>query len=126
MGAIVPCARRWVQGKCIVHGDLGSTAPATQAAPAVSSTEDGAMRAAIIDPRDATQLEEDPAYRVEFWASPTHAEEWRLVEAGSVIEVIAWAEKGASGRDAVLYAEHRTADGVGLVRLMGRSPGWCG
>ena len=46
----------------------------------------------IIDPRDATMLEERPVYRVEFWASATHAEEWRIAEAESVIEVIEWVQ----------------------------------
>lgn len=80
------------------------------------------MRATIIDPRDATQMENHPAYRVEFWASPTHSEEWRLVDATSVTEVIAWVEANASGRDAVLFAEYRAEVGVGLLRLVGHSP----
>jgi hypothetical protein len=88
------------------------------------TVDDGAMRATIIDPRDATMLEERPVYRVEFWASPTHAEEWRIAEAESVIEVIEWVRERAAGRAAVLFAEHWAAEGVGLVRLMGHGLGY--
>lgn len=81
------------------------------------------MQARIIDPRDATMLEEHPAYRVEFWASPTHSEEWRIADAESVVEVIDWLRARAAGRATVLFAEHWADDGVGLVRLMGRGLG---
>lgn len=80
------------------------------------------IHATAIDPRDANWLDNSPAYRVYFFDSVGAADEWRLSCAGSVSEVIAWANDTAGGRLFVMYVECRTEQGIGIIRLKGRDP----
>ena len=59
------------------------------------------MRAAPVDPRYATELDDHPSYRVDF---------------------LEWAAEHAGGRSVVVYAECILVDGVRLVRLSGQDP----
>lgn len=91
-----------------------------------------ALHAEIVDPRYVTAEEDDPAYRVDFWsttvpARPAHeaglaTEEWRVTGAGSVQDVITWAEANSDGRQYVLSVEFRNGADVALVRLAGHLP----
>ncbi|QCB93360.1 hypothetical protein [Cellulomonas shaoxiangyii] len=80
------------------------------------------MRATVHDPRDVTDEDDHPAYRVEFWIGSTQAEEWRLVDVDSVEEVLAWVRTRADGRSAVVGVEHRCGEGIAVARLLGRAP----
>ncbi|GIT78490.1 hypothetical protein LLS1_01590 [Leifsonia sp. LS1] len=74
-----------------------------------------------VDPRDVSWEVEDPAYRVYFHGPAGRADEWRVTDARSVNEVVAWANERADGRSYVLYVEVKTAE-TGLVRLDGFDP----
>ena len=84
------------------------------------------MHADPIDPRDVSWEANAPAYRVYFFTDHGASDEWRLVGARDVHQVIAWADTNAAGRPFVLYAEIDTESGPGrsrgLVRLAGTSP----
>ncbi|GIG22706.1 hypothetical protein Cch01nite_34300 [Cellulomonas chitinilytica] len=80
------------------------------------------MRAEMIDPRDATEEVDRPTYRAIFYACAT-AEEWRLSDAGSVLEALAWVQQHARGRGHGLWAEYPASHGgVGLALLAGQDP----
>ena len=80
------------------------------------------IHATAIDPTDASWLDNSPTYRVYFFDSAGAADEWRLSCAGSVDEVITWANDTAGGRLFVMYVEYRTERGIGIIRLSGRDP----
>lgn len=87
-----------------------------------------ALHAEIVDPRYVTAEEDDPAYRVDSVAGrPAHeaglaTEEWRVTGAGSVQDVVTWAEANSDGRQYVLSVEFRNGADVALVRLAGHLP----
>lgn len=92
------------------------------------------LHAEIVDPRYITAEEDDPAYRVDFWSSSVPGsparesgwlvtEEWRVTGAGSVQDVLTWAEANSDGRQYVLAVEFRNGPDVALVRLAGHLPG---
>ena len=83
------------------------------------------MKAQGIDPRDVKWESDNPTYRVYFWSHPDNAsDEWRLTEAASMWEVIAWAEQrvGAQRSFQVFVETIDQLRGTGLVRLMGSDP----
>lgn len=80
------------------------------------------MRAALVDPRYTTELDDHPSYRVDFWTGDSANDEWRLTGASDVAEVLEWAAERAGGRSVVVYAECILIDGVRLVRLSGQEP----
>ncbi|MBM4595323.1 hypothetical protein [Micrococcus luteus] len=80
------------------------------------------MRAAPVDPRYATELDDHPSYRVDFRTGDSASDEWRLTGASGVAEVLEWAAEHAGGRSVVVYAECILVDGVRLVRLSGQDP----
>jgi hypothetical protein len=75
-----------------------------------------------IDPRETNWEEYYPVYRVYFSDGDGATDEWQLTGADSVHAVLAWAEANAVGREFVAYLEVRPAQGIGLVRLVGRAP----
>lgn len=83
------------------------------------------MRATGVDPRDQRWESDSPAYRVNFWESGRGggwaSEMWELEEA-DVGEVLTWAAEQAAGRTVSIWAVHRDADGLGLIRLAGSDP----
>lgn len=90
------------------------------------------MEASPIDPRDIAWELQDPTYRVYFWAVQSSASyEWRITDAASVHEVIAWVEAERGGCTYELFIEHidRRSSGagewieeLGLIRLAGDDP----
>lgn len=65
---------------------------------------------------------EEAAYWVVFWTGTGVAEEYRLTHAGSVHEVLSWAELKSNGRKFGLYVEAGTIEERHLVRLSGPDP----
>ena len=82
------------------------------------------MRIDPVDPRDISWENDRPVYRVYFWTPGRSAcEEYRVQDASSVREVLAWARDqtapsgSQAGRSAELWIEAETRDGLGLLRL---------
>jgi hypothetical protein len=81
------------------------------------------MEVAHVDPLATAATVEEPAYRAVFWTATGAAEEYRVTRAGSVHEVLSWAELKAQGRTFGLYVEAgRTIEDRRLVRLAGGDP----
>jgi hypothetical protein len=83
------------------------------------------MEVAHVDPLATAATVEEPAYRVVFWTQSATgaAEEYRVTRAGSVHEVLSWAELKSQGRTFGLYVEAgRTIEDRHLVRLAGGDP----
>ena len=79
------------------------------------------LDARLIDPRDQTWAEGEPAYRVYFWDSTAACEEWEL--AGCDVEdALRWAHGSAGGRTFTLYVTVPSPGELGLVRLSGIDP----
>lgn len=79
------------------------------------------MKHRIIDPRDGVSEIDFPAYRVYFFDSDGATEEWQLVEARDVSEVIVWAD--SQQRTYKLYVEWPLATGAGLALISVRNIG---
>ena len=80
------------------------------------------MQATGVDPRDVQSENQQPTYRVYFWDHPHHAsDEWRLTEASSVHEVLAWAvAKAGLHRTYQVWVEaHDPLGRLGLILLAG-------
>ena len=83
-----------------------------------------------VDPRDTERDEYNPAYRVYFWERSSHAgipdelagyrsDEYELLGADDVREVLTWAEKNAGpDRTFTVYAILDRCE----IRLLGRDP----
>lgn len=88
----------------------------------------------LVDPRDTKSEVRTPAYRVYFWeqqpavdavvAVPAwSSEEFRLIDAMNVHEVLSWATGAVGrGRQFELFVETTDAAGTGLLRLAGSEP----
>lgn len=88
----------------------------------ITDTSYGAlMQATPIDPRDQTHEVDDPSYRVFFWNSPSHSDEWELTEA-DLDEVLGWIDQHSEQRPHSLWAVIRSDDHVTHVRLRGIDP----
>lgn len=94
------------------------------------------VQAESVDPRDTSWDCAQPVYRVYFWRrsmpppdSPVqgpgwYSDEYRLVDATDVHEVLAWGdERLEEGDRYVLYIEQSNAGRLGLVRLAGNDSG---
>jgi len=79
------------------------------------------MEASAVDPRTAVWEQERPVYRVYFWDHPRHAsDEWRLTDAQSIYEVLAWAQaRCGPHRTFQVWAEAHNERGLGLLLLTG-------
>jgi hypothetical protein len=88
-----------------------------------------------VDPRDIEWEVNQPVYRVYFWHQPAappgvaqevvmfHIDEFRLIDAVDVGEVLAWAQgECRADQTFTLYVEHRHADRLSLIHLMGIDP----
>jgi hypothetical protein len=81
------------------------------------------MEVAHVEPGAVAAAVEEPAYRVVFWTATGAAEEYRVIRAASVHEVLSWAELKSQGRTFGLYVEAgRTIEDRHLVKLSGRDP----
>jgi hypothetical protein len=84
------------------------------------------MRAQRIDPRVSGAWESDPIhdFRVIFWPSATHADEYEVHDAEDVHAAIAWANDEAARRGCTytLFAKLERGDDAGLVWLAGINP----
>jgi hypothetical protein len=79
------------------------------------------MNVKSVDPRDCQWENTSPIYRVYFWEHPSHASaEWRITDASSVHEVLAWAHTRAGTHQTFqVWVEATTEHGLGLMRLSG-------
>lgn len=88
-----------------------------------------------VDPRDIEWEVEHPVYRVYFWHQPSappgvsrarvayHSDEYRLMGAEDVHEVLAWAKATARPEQFfTLYVEHVHDGSPGLIQLAGKDP----
>ncbi|RHW29084.1 hypothetical protein D0Z08_00400 [Nocardioides immobilis] len=83
----------------------------------------GSMEVAHADPRAIAATVEEPAYWVYFWTETGAAEKFRVTRAGSVHEVLSWAELKSQGRTFGLYIEAGKAiEDRHLIRLSGQEP----
>ncbi|MGB9033710.1 hypothetical protein BLJ79_07070 [Arthrobacter sp. UCD-GKA] len=84
------------------------------------------MIATNVDPRYVSEEDPQPVYRVDFRDENGASDEWRLVGADDVHEVLRWAHVHAAGRTASICAEFTYVGGgeitVALVRLAGPDP----
>jgi hypothetical protein len=84
------------------------------------------VRAEPVDPRTDAEWGTDPTvnYRVIFWLTENHSNEYDLLDAEDVHAAIAWAdaEGRSSGWTYTLYAKVRGREGAGLVWLAGIDP----
>ena len=93
------------------------------------------LTAELIDPRDTAWEIDQPIYRVYFWsrrpAAPGMAaaqmgyaaEEYRILDATDMLEVLQWAQDTARpGQTFCLYVEHVCDGLLGLIRLAGVDP----
>lgn len=91
------------------------------------------MQSEQVDPRDIQWEVDRPVYRVYFWErggspeeagpSPSVCDERRVLGAGDVHEVLAWAAQTAGPRRTfTLYVEHSVDGSPGLIRLAGTDP----
>lgn len=77
------------------------------------------MAEELIDPRDATEEERHPGYRVEFRERSRPAVETWRVTGRDVEGVLEWAEAEARGRRTVVWVECVIEQGLILLRLNG-------
>ncbi len=75
-----------------------------------------------VDPRYVNGEVDAPVYRVDFWAADGSSDEWRLVGAADVLEVVSWAQAHAAGRTVSVSAESTSRDRTTLHRLLGPPP----
>lgn len=80
------------------------------------------MTVAGVDPRNVSEEVPDPVYRVDFWDESRSSHENRLENAGSIDEVLVWAEANHHGRYVVIWAEYNYEGGIGMLRLRGWEP----
>ena len=66
------------------------------------------MKATQVDARYATELENIPRYRVDFWDASQASDGRRIEDALDMREVRSWCERHRNGRDYVLYVEYQT------------------
>lgn len=85
------------------------------------------MNSSAVDPRDVALHVSPTAWRVYFSRRSddglVHVDEHRITDEPDVLAAAAWAAAEARGRDAALYAEIATRDGLVLVQLRGDAPG---
>ncbi|MDR0365768.1 MAG: hypothetical protein LBH68_02915 [Bifidobacteriaceae bacterium] len=83
------------------------------------------LESSPVDPRDVTEEDDFPAYRVYFWSPDGLVCEEHRIEPGiEVSDVLAWAESRSRGRVPVVYVETDAgqANGRRLLRLQGSRP----
>ena len=80
------------------------------------------VRAEPIDPRYATEVVDEPVYRVDFWSGSDASEEWLLSGVHDFDGARQWALSNARGRAIVIYV-HTGSESSTVIRLTGREPG---
>ena len=83
------------------------------------------VRARLIDPRDVSEQDNCPTYRVYFWtADASHCYEYQIQGAPDVGAVLTWVRTTGGGLIPVIYAETDAPNGGRrLLRLQGTEPG---
>ena len=61
----------------------------------------------------------EPVYVVEFWTSRDDGEQWRLLDAEDVDDVVDWARRRQQGRVLAVSVEHHDEYGTSVLRLLG-------
>jgi hypothetical protein len=83
----------------------------------------GRMEIRRVDPRTVDWEDYQPAYRVYFWSADVASDEYELIGASDVGEVLQWADEQRHGRTYTVYAVvSNSGDGLGTVRLHGDDP----
>ena len=63
----------------------------------------------------------EPVYVVEFWTSGSETEQWRVLDAEDVDDVMDWARRRQIGRVLSVSIEHHDEYGTSVLRLLGES-----
>ena len=63
----------------------------------------------------------EPVYVVEFWTSGGEREQWRVLDAQDVDDVMDWARSRQIGRVLSVSVEHHDEYGTSVLRLLGES-----
>jgi hypothetical protein len=63
----------------------------------------------------------EPVYVVEFWTSGSEREQWRVLDAEDVEDVMDWARRRQIGRVLSVAIEHHDEYGTSVLRLLGES-----
>ena len=61
----------------------------------------------------------EPVYVVEFWTSGGETEQWRVLDAQDVDDVMDWARSRQIGRVLSVSIEHHDEYGTSVLRLLG-------
>ena len=61
----------------------------------------------------------EPVYVVEFWTSGSEREQWRVLDAEDVEDVMDWAHSRQVGRVLSVSVEHHDEYGTSVLRLLG-------
>ncbi len=61
----------------------------------------------------------EPVYVVEFWTSRDDGEQWRLLDAEDIDDVVDWARRRQQGRVLSVSVEHHDEYGTSVLRLLG-------
>jgi len=100
--------------------------PARWRRAAIPTRDTCAVRAEPVDPRTNAEWGSHPTvnYRVIFWVTENHSDEYDLLDAEDVHAAIAWADAEARSRGwtYTLYAKVRDRECAGLVWLAGIDP----
>lgn len=63
----------------------------------------------------------EPVYIVEFWTSGGESEQWRVLDAHDVDDVMDWARSRQIGRVLSVSIEHHDEYGTSVLRLLGET-----
>jgi hypothetical protein len=83
------------------------------------------MQVMGVDPRDVRSEVDQPDYRMYFFESNGRSDEYHLIGAQDVAEVLGWATENANDRRYVVYVLTDFGSGSEqpvLIRLLGRDP----
>ncbi|WP_421732285.1 hypothetical protein [Cellulomonas sp.] len=61
----------------------------------------------------------EPVYVVELWTSRDDGEQWRLLDAEDIDDVLDWARRRQQGRVLTVSVEHHDEYGTSVLRLLG-------
>jgi hypothetical protein len=61
----------------------------------------------------------EPVYLVELWTGAGEGEQWRLLDAEDIDDVVDWARRRQQGRVLSVSVEHHDEYGTSVLRLLG-------
>jgi hypothetical protein len=120
----LPCLRGPSRDQPWVPAAISPTDASTDA-DSPGDVETVELESSLVDPRDVTEEDALPAYRVYFWSRDgSRCEEHRIEPGAEVCDVLTWAESQRRDRVPVVYAETGAGQETGrrLLRLQGSRP----